>query len=228
MPLMTREIRWFFDGSLADTGAATAAWFTQSVARGEKSPAISPEDWRTDRYLFLPQVDDLGIKLRQDRWEIKGRHALIGIQRFGEGIEGEVACWTKWAIAAPGESGGGHSAIAACAIVDIAKQRIRRAARFTQDGAFEIAARQENAAREIDRGLHMELTRIRVAGARRDSHWSLGFEAFPDDPSACALFAEAICALLEGCPAKPLSAEGSMSYPRWLQRLGARIKPGAC
>lgn len=230
MPLITREVRWFFDGSLAATGAATAAWFVGAGRGGAGSieARISPQDWpyqdwRTDHYLRLPNAPDVSVKLRQGRLEIKGCHSFVGVQRFGEGIEGEVGCWTKWAVDPPERVGpqlrgddadGGHG-LGGLATLRVAKQRVVRRVRFTQDGFVEVPAAQQ-----IDCGLHMELTRLCVNDAPEETEWTLGFEAFPDDPSCCALFAAAVARLLDGCPAKPLRMENSMAYPRWLQRLG--------
>ncbi len=230
MPLITREVRWFFDGSLAATGAETAAWFAGTGTGGEScfGTPIWPQDWwpqdwrhrdwRTDHYLRLPNANDVGMKLRQGQLEIKGCHSFVGVQRFGDGVEGEVACWTKWAVDPPEREGGadGWLALEGLATLPIAKQRMQRSVRFTQGGVVEVPVGQQ-----VDHGMHMELTRLRVAGAPEETHWSLGFEAFPDSSSCCASFAEAVSRLLTGCPAKPLGAANSMSYPRWLQRLGA-------
>jgi hypothetical protein len=248
VPLITREVRWFFDGKLAAGGAATWAWFAGATVEGQGGGAdrdAQPddgraEDWRTDRYLLLPDTDEVGVKVRQGRLEIKGRHALIGIQRFGDDLEGEVACWTKWTLAAPERAinSAGWSAIEANVSLCVAKLRVLRSVRFSEDGV--IAAPAEQGAEptlpgdsrggpqgERQWSLQMELTRIRVAGADADTHWSLAFEAYPDDPSCCAPFVKAVASLLAGCPASPLGAGRSMSYPRWLQRLGPEmIRPG--
>lgn len=253
MPLITREVRWFFDGRLAAGGAATSAWFAGATAGGQGGEAgrgAQPEegraedgragDWRTDRYLLLPDTDEIGVKLRQGRLEIKGRHALIGIQRFGDDLEGEVACWTKWTLAAPEWTinSAAWSAIEGNVTLCVAKLRVLRSVRFGEDGVIAAPAEQgtEPAPLEDSQGgshgerqwsLQMELARLRVAGADADTHWSLAFEAYPDDPSCCAPFAKAVATLLAGCPARPLGAERSMSYPRWLQRLDPKmIRPG--
>lgn len=248
MPLITREVRWFFDGRLAADGASSLAWFAGGAGDqdGEAVPVAQPgechpgewrsEDWRTDRYLLLPDSDDVGVKLRQGRLEIKGRHSLIGIQRFGDGLEGEVACWTKWTLAAPEWTvdPAAWSAIEANVSLCVAKLRMLRSMRFGEDGVISAPAEQgaepalplglQGGARgKRQWNLQMELARIRLTGAEVDTHWSLAFEAYPDDPFCCAPFAKAVATLLAGCPARPLGAERSMSYPRWLQRLGSKM-----
>lgn len=217
MPLITREVRWFFDGSLPVT---SAAWFAGARTGGQGcfESAVQPLEWRIDSYLRLPNADDVGVKLRQGRLEIKGCHSLVGMQRFGEDVEGEVSCWTKWTIDIPEREGspGAWPALDHLAFLPVAKQRLQRSVLFTQEDMVEVPAGQK-----IDYGLHMELTRLRVADAPTDTHWSIGFEAFPEEPCGSPVFAKAVSRLLDGCPAKPLGAEDSMPYPRWLKRLGA-------
>jgi hypothetical protein len=227
LPLITREVRWFFDGSLAATGAATAAWFAAGAKAAaqagpdSRSQEWRPQEWRTDRYVSLPNADDVGVKLRQGRLEIKGCHSRVGVRRFGDGAEGEVACWTKWTVDAPewhereGASGV-WPGLAVSAMLPIAKQRAQRRLALMPEGVADVSL-----GNEVEHGLHMELTRLRVADAGDDTHWSLGFEAAPDGPVCDAFFVEVVTRLLSGCPSKPLGAENSMSYPRWLQRLGA-------
>jgi hypothetical protein len=219
LPLITREVRWFFDGGLDATGAAVADWFAGGGAfirpQDIRRQDWRPEESRTDRYLRLPDADDVGVKLRQGRLELKGCHSRVGIQQFGDGAEGEVSCWTKWAVEAP-HGKGGIGIEAAFETLSIAKRRVQRIVRFSQEGIVEVPAGQE-----VEHGMHMELTRLSVAGAAEETHWSLGFEAFPDGPSCCAWFAPAVTRLLAGWPAEPLRAENSMSYPRWLQWLAA-------
>lgn len=55
-----------------------------------------------------------------------------------------------------------------------------------------------------------------MPGARTASHWSLAFEAFPGDQQMTEPFEHTIIEFCKDCPALPLSADRSMSYPRWL------------
>jgi hypothetical protein len=215
-----------------------AAWFADAAAwsKGSKAGRSAqpedgrPDDWRTDRYLRLPDTDEVGVKVRQGQLEIKGRHSLIGIQQFGDELEGEVACWTKWTLAAPEWSIAVRAAIEGKVSVCVAKLRMLRSMRFNEDGVIAASVEQEAEPVHAQGGkrqwsLQMELTRIRLAGADTDTHWSLAFEAHPDDPSCRAPFAKAVATLLAGYPARPLAAERSMSYPRWLQRLASKMIP---
>ncbi len=218
-PLITREVRWFFSGSLANTDAAAAAWFAGADDNSHFEAPVHQQQWREDCYLHLPATGDIGVKLRQGRVEIKGCHARVGLQQFAADVEGEVSCWTKWSIDAPkwmDSIGMGAAGLPAPVVIRIAKQRTQRSVRFSRQAIAEVPAGQK-----VDCGLHMELTRLRVGDAEEDTHWTLGFEAFSDEALCRGLFVQAVARLLEGCPARPLSAEASMSYPQWLQRLGA-------
>ncbi len=226
-PLITREVRWFFDGSLIATNPAVADWFAGANDGSAFVRPVHRHEWRVDCYLCLPTTRDVGIKLRQGRLEIKGCHARVGVRRLAADVEGEVSCWTKWAIGGSGWSNDleRKTCPAGLATLRIAKQRMQRSVRLTDRGFSEVTPGQEAGA-----GLQMELTRLQVAGAgeellragvpRKDTHWTLGFEAFPDGLLCRALFENVVLHLLEGCPARPLRAASSMSYPEWLQRLG--------
>lgn len=218
-PLITREVRWFYDGNLATTDAAVAAWFTGVGDNSSFRAPVHQQQWREDCYLRLPATGDMGVKLRQGRVEIKGCHARAGLHQFATDVEGEVSCWTKWAIDGLGWWGsiGTGTDLPASAVLRVAKQRTQRSVQFAEQGIVEVPPRQQ-----VECGLHMEVTRLRIADAQEDTHWTLGFEAFPDGPLCRELFVQAVVRLLEGCPAKPLTAERSMSYPQWLQQLGAK------
>jgi hypothetical protein len=74
------------------------------------------------------------------------------------------------------------------------------------------------------RGVNIELAEIRVPGPRCHLHWSLAFEGFPSDQVAES-FAQVVAGFLAGCPALPLSAERSMSYPCWLLAFDRSSEP---
>jgi hypothetical protein len=220
----TLEVRWFFPGPLAESGAGVEAWF-RSRARcdGGDGPLPvawdpAPPAWREDRYLLVPDQDDMGIKWREGRLEIKGREAALGPTPFAPGIEGVCERWLKWSYA--GEAierrftdvfhGRG-----ADAVVTVEKRRLQRHLHLKRSGAVVEVDRADPRRRGVD----VELAQIRVLGASGSGsslHWSLGFEAFPSDKVG-ARFAEIVPGFLDGCPALPLNADRSMPYPRWLR-----------
>jgi hypothetical protein len=194
-------------------------WFrTRPRYGGGEPPPLAwepaPPAWRGDRYLMIAGHDDVGIKWREGRLEIKGREASSGYRAFAPGIEGLCERWIKWSYAgnpiaqrflelSRGASDG---------IVLVEKRRLQRCIRLEPlGGAVEVG---RDALRQ--RGANVELARVRIPGSRIESHWSLAFEAFPGDQQMPEPFAQLVAGFLEGCPALPLSVEHSMSYPRWL------------
>jgi hypothetical protein len=219
----TLEVRWFVPGSVAEH-AGIESWFrTRPIADGSGGPAAidwdpAPPAWRQDRYLVVPGHDDMGIKWRDGRLEIKGREAALGHTAFAPGTEGMCERWLKWSYAGAaieqrflGLFQGG----AAEGVVLVEKRRLQRHLRLDPAlGPVEVGS---GARRE--RGVNLELAQIRMPGSRIESHWSLAFEAFPGDLQMPEPFAQIVAGFLDGCPVLPLSAERSMAYPRWLRDL---------
>ena len=221
MALSTLEARWFLPGPLEETGPGVEAWFrTRPIDAGGGPAQVAwdpaPPAWRQDRYLVLPGEDDMGIKWREGRLEIKGREAALGYVAFAPAIAGLCERWIKWSYA--GEAierrcralfhGG-----ATPGIVVVEKRRLQRLLALDAAGAAtEIRGREPRA-----RGVNVELAQVRLAGPR--AYWSLAFEAFPGDAGMAAPFSRIVARFLEGCPARPLVAEQSMAYPRWLLEL---------
>jgi hypothetical protein len=219
VPWSTLEVRWFLPGPLAASGAGLEAWFRRHPRYGgsdEPAPlawAPAPPGWRRDRYVVLPGHDDMGIKWRDGRLEIKGREAALGTQVFAPAIEGRCERWLKWSYA--GEAIERRFAArfrgrAADGIVTVEKRRLQRHIRLDPCAMVEVGPDDQ---REC--GIDVELVQIRMAGSP-ELHWSLAFEAFPSDAQISERFMQVVERFLEGCPALPLTADRSMSYPRWL------------
>jgi hypothetical protein len=220
VPWSTLEVRWFCPDPPAENGSALEAWFRSRPtyeSGGKPAPlawAPEPPAWRQDRYLVVPGHDDMGIKWREGRLEIKGREAALGHQVFAPGIEGRCERWLKWSYA--GEAiarrfGSLFHDCAANAIVTVEKRRLQRHLRLDPSGVvLEVGLGEER-----ERGIDVELAHVRLAGTSSDLYWTLGFEAFPSD-CLSERFAQVVRCFLEGCPALPLGADRSMSYPRWL------------
>jgi hypothetical protein len=219
VPWSTLEVRWFLSGPSAESGPAVEAWFRSRPRYGGGEPAPiawvpAPPAWRQDRYLVVPGHDDMGIKWREGRLEIKGRAAALGHQGFAPGIEGWCEAWVKWSYAGePIEQrfGGLFRGRIAHGVVTVEKRRLQRHLRLDASGVVEVGADDPR-----ERGIDVELAEIRIAGSPRELHWSLAFEAFPGDAETSTRFAPAVGRFLEGCSALPLTTGRSMSYPRWL------------
>lgn len=224
LPLCTQEVRWFFEGPLAKTGAGVKAWFRRRPpfgAEGRLGPlgwVPSSPAWRNDRYRLVPGASEMGIKWREGQLQIKGRTAVSGSRHFAEGIDGVVERWVKWSYAGKAVAqrfGSGFLAETdpARGVVLVEKRRIQRTIRLDPAGA----AVEVPAGEPCERALSIELVRIRLAG--REHHWSIGVEATPSDAAMEDAFNAAVAGFLEGCPALPLSLAQSMSYPAWLAAL---------
>ena len=220
MASSTLEVRWFFPGPLEESGSGIEVWFRARPrygGSGEPAPITwdpAPPAWRQDRYLLVPGGDDMGIKWREGRLEIKGRASTFRPQVLAPGIGGLCERWLKWSYAG--------DAIEQCfrdrfgngiahGVVVVEKRRLQRC--LTLDSVGPVAEVRLDERRE--RGVNIELAEIRVPGAPHQLHWSLAFEAFPSD-QVSEFFAQVVAGFLAGCPALPLSADRSMSYPRWL------------
>jgi len=213
----TLEVRWFFGGPLEETGPGIEEWFRTRPHLGGNGPPAPlawtppPPAWRQDRYLLVADCDDMGIKRREGRLEIKGRASALGERSFAPGIEGVCERWIKWSYRGDRVAQRFSRLFQDGAVVAVEKRRLQRLFRFDDAGeAIEVGPEQSR-----ERGLNVELTRIRLPG-RGEAHWSLAFEAFPDDEPTAARFAPMVAGFLGDCPALPLMADRSMSYPRWL------------
>jgi hypothetical protein len=174
----------------------------------------APPAWRQDRYLLVPGDDDMGIKWREGRLEIKGRTSAGGLQVLAPEIAGVCERWLKWSYAGAAVeqrfsdlfgNGTAHGAVA------IEKRRLQRHLNIDPKGAVTEIRLDDRR----ERGINVELAQIRLPGPSSDLHWSLAFEAFPSD-QLCELFAPVVASFLADCPALPLGAHRSMSYPCWL------------
>ena len=102
-PLATYEVRWFFTGAVQQY-PSLRRWFETAVPIAQ-NPDVRPPQWQErlggqpDIYLLVPHGTDMGIKWREGQLQIKGRVASSGIQRFGEGHQGQVERWVKWSYA---------------------------------------------------------------------------------------------------------------------------------
>jgi len=221
LAVSTLEARWFIPGPRQEAGPGIEAWFrTRPIDGGRRGPRLAwdpaPPAWRQDRYLLVPGHDDMGIKWRDGRLEIKGREAALGYTVFAPGIEGMCERWIKWSYAGAAVEQrylGLFRSVPSAGVVLVEKRRLQRLLALDAAGdPTEIGCGGRRA-----RGINVELAQIRLA--ERLAYWSLAFEAFPGDASMAEPFSRIVARFLEGCPALPLAAEQSMAYPCWLHDL---------
>ncbi len=193
------ELRWFLVGAVP---AAVQQWFSQG--------AIVPkaEGCREDQYLSLPAYDEVGIKQRQGKMEVKRRLADRGVQTLGQGISGRIEQWVKWSFVLQDQALPDLTKPTG-SWVTVEKTRQLRKYEVTQNGAVNAV----DAYVPVAQGCNLELTSLVLYDK---VWWSLGFEAFGDLATVEASLALTIKHVLADNQFPLLQAEDSFAYPHWL------------
>ena len=200
----TAEVRWFFRGPVPPD---VAAWFE----RGTES--IRHEPPREDRYLRLCDTDDLNIKLREGRLEIKQRVGETETVQFHPQVSGVVEQWNKHGFV-PAEEDDDTAAFAHAGRgwVAVDKDRSVRTFRVAEDSTVVVPTTTETP----QRGCGMELTTVRALGRL---WWTLALEAFGRPSSLhSSLLLTAQHVFASGEPPS-LPNHRSYGYAAWLSRL---------
>ncbi len=183
--LITMELRWFYRGTIP---TEIERWFNQDSLGGQMESPENREDW----YLYLPNCDCLGIKLRQGKLEIKWRQAELKALRFGDLVEGKAEKWAKWICEdptskcfIPAEVAGKESWLSV---------KKKRSQRVYQDCA-------------------VELTQLDING--KDS-WSLAFEATGEDDKLMDNLQAVASQVFQSYRGSELRSQDSYAYPQWL------------
>jgi hypothetical protein len=215
--LVSLELRWFFDGQLADQ---LDKWFREALPGTE----ISPVDPRGDIYLFQPANEDFGIKLRQKKpgspysLEIKWRHYANPF-RGAHGTVGQVERWIKWGW--EDQQGPGPKDIAGLAIPDgpwvtVSKQRWQRKYKWG-NRQFSVVPGKDVKDTILDRGAAIEITKLEVSG---HPYSTVLIEAFaPAMKEQEEILSLAVEHLWHSFPEPKPSIDQSYGYPRWLATL---------
>lgn len=180
------------------------AWFRRA------SGSVDQEPVRVDHYLQLAHIDSLGIKLREDRIEVKQRVDQQQLVRFHERVAGVVEEWRKWSFAIQDPDGVlARATAAAGSWIAVRKDRQLRRYRVADDGRV-IALTSSTSP---DRGCELELSHVEVAG---ETWWTLSFEAF-GEPSTLRVELLAVVRYVVASDAPPaLPADDSFGYAAWL------------
>jgi hypothetical protein len=201
--LTTYELRWFYPGTIPEN---IQFWFEQHCL----VQSSQPQEPREDLYLYSPECEFLGIKLRQEQLEVKWRQAELGVISCGEIVEGKVEKWSKWECHdSTGESFQAQQI--ASNPVWVSVQKVRYAQTYEVLDEFSLQAVSEN--ESINNGCHVELTHLTI---NENTWWSLAFEAFGDD--ACILENLQVTAnrVFSSYLEQRLLAVDSYAYPAWL------------
>lgn len=209
---VTAEVRWFFHGPCP---AGVERWFGAGRTLEIET--------REDRYVVLPGVTSVGIKLRGhaaedgSRLEVKARHGRPTPIRPAAGVAGLAAAWSKWALVLDRVDAITSGLEAPIPVLTTHKRRSLR--RFTRQdaGIAEVAVDAS-----IDIGCDVELSELTVAEHEDQRWWSLAFEAFGSKADAWSMLHAAVPHFFEVHSVPSTGTEeafderSSDAYPAWL------------
>jgi hypothetical protein len=208
--LTTAELRWFYPGT---TPAAIQRWF-QAEALGPPPP---PPASREDIYLGADCLN-LGLKLREERLELKLRRRQLGAWQIREActppcggrIAGEAEQWSKWSCEDPtGKTLIPETALAQGPWIPVQKTRLQRKYSIKAD-QIPIAVPVTTA---VDQGCTLEVTALQLQGA---SWWSLAFEAFGPEAELIDTLHTTVNWAFQAYDGPELRRQSSYAYPTWL------------
>ncbi len=207
---ISRELRWFLSGPVP-----AEAWDWFNGLPGKKSKTSFP---RKDIYLVVPRHEDLGLKVREGRLEIKirtTRHKLHVVTKGS--IAGFPEDWTKdtWDYADP--IGDISTPFKKGTRVRVIKSRSQRKYAVSRNGLSPVPV-----AKRPDRAFLIELTELfseavdkkdERSAPRRD--WTIACEAICHQNHVAEAFELGTRKLLEPYRGPALSKKHSYGYPRF-------------
>jgi hypothetical protein len=207
--LQTIEIRWFIAGILSKE---SLNWF--SAGHRLERPTVQVHE-----YLLFPGCDTVGVKFREERFEIKARLGFSQPLSLAMGIRGRREQWIKWSIATKGLPMFGQTLLQSGAWQKIRKERNQRTFSAEAGNFQEVSPRSFPVA-----GCNIELTRIEVE-ADSQSWFTLGFEAYGPPSVTAGILEEGLGFFFKAqgrAPGIDLTEANSFGYPTWLMNLGRK------
>ncbi|MCC5634257.1 hypothetical protein LC593_00020 [Nostoc sp. CHAB 5844] len=196
--LTTIELRWFYPGTIP---TEIEEWFPQNCSPEKR------EDW----YLYAPGCNYLGIKLRQERLEVKWRKAELGVVRFGELIEGKAEKWGKWMCSdSTGESFQPAMVFGNSIWVNVQKVRRLQYYQILAHSSVQAVANDEN----IDNSCSVEITQLLI---QEQAWWSLALEAVGEYSHLLENLRATASCVFNNYRASKLIAANSYAYPQWVE-----------
>jgi hypothetical protein len=201
--LTSNELRWFYPGTIPED---IEVWFQQNCLIDQMQPPEKGED----QYLYAPECDYLGIKLRQGRLEVKWRKAEFGAVRLAEFIEGKVEKWAKWICDDPtGESFQPATVLGNSTWVNVQKVRYSQSYKILSDFSVQPVVTNELS----ENGCDVEITHLLI---QNHAWWSLAFEAFGEDTLLMGNLQATANLLLNTYQCSKLLIANSYAYPHFL------------
>ena len=196
---LTAELRWFYHGTLPQE---TSQWFQQD----QLGKYLTPPEEREDVYLYLPECEYMGIKLRQGRLEVKWRKAELGVVGFGR-VEGKAEKWCKWLCEDP-TADFQPADVVGKSWVSVKKVRSQRQYQVSNESITAVPVSES-----IKQGCTVELTELSI---NSNAWWSLAFEAFGEDDHLMEHLQAVSGWVFKSYRESKLQAEDSYAYPTWL------------
>jgi len=203
----TTEIRWFIAGILPEE---TLSWF--SAGHPLETATVQVHE-----YLLFPGCDTVGVKFREDRFEIKAKVGIPQPFSLVMGIRGWREQWVKWSLATKGLPMLGPELRQSGPWLTVRKERNQRIFSAEAGNLQEVPAGSFPVV-----GCNIELTRIEVE-ADPPSWFTLGFEAYGPPSATSGILGEGLDLFFKaqgGAPGIKLNRANSFSYPTWLMNLG--------
>ena len=207
--LHTTEIRWFIAGILTKE---TLSWFSA----GHRLEMATVQ---VHEYLLFPRCDTVGVKFREDRFEIKAKLGVSPPLRLAVGIRGRREQWIKWSLPTKGLPMLGQTLHQSGPWLKVRKERNQRIFSAEAGNLEEVPAGSFPVT-----GCNIELTRIEVE-ADSPSWFTLGFEAYGPPSVTAGILEEGVSLFFREQGPSPginLTEANSFSYPTWLMNLGRR------
>ncbi|MCB0807372.1 MAG: hypothetical protein KDC05_16385 [Bacteroidales bacterium] len=202
--VITSEIRWFIPGNVPEM---VAAWFD---AQGGNM--ISEPD-RTDTYLVLPKTNNVGIKVRQGRVEIKKLIRNFGETKISTNLSGYREMWQKWSFDVdPAGNLPLSFNLGTSQWSGISKKR--KLFRFAIEINKLIPLQSESPFPE--NGAHIELAEISI---NSNNWWTFGVEAFGHENQLENHLQLMLDQGIKHPEFDVFLKKTSMSYPGWLSKL---------
>ncbi|RUR77096.1 hypothetical protein ACF3DV_08205 [Chlorogloeopsis fritschii PCC 9212] len=204
--LTTYELRWFYPGKVPEE---IQLWFEQDCL----VQPLQPPETREDIYLYSPESEFLGIKLRQERLEVKWRKAELGVLNFGDSVEGKAEKWGKWLCCdSKQESFELEQVVNNPVWVSVQKVRYSQIYQVLPELLLQPVSDNEN----IDNGCRVELTHLVI---QESNWWSIGFEAFGEDSRLMNNLQITANRAFNNESGSKFLADDSYAYPSWLAQV---------
>lgn len=201
--LTSSELRWFYPGKMPED---IKIWFQQYCLIDHQQ---LPQQ-REDVYLYIPESDFLGVKLRQGSLEIKWRTAELGVVSFGV-VAGKAEKWSKWSCNdSTGEAFQSAMVLGKSSWVSVQKVRFLQHYQVLTDFSVQPVINDES----INNSCSLEVTQLLI---QNEPWWSLALEANGEDDRLMVNLQATAKSVFNTYRGVKLQATNSYAYPYWLR-----------